>query len=266
MWPVWQCHLKKDILDTFHKFYIQATHKTWAKILKTAWINTFCTTYFWRLFAVALWCDTEMSVFASFQCRKLSLWCSAVRGRETVKTVKGISHAERVILTFHISKWGGVQMRSLKFLEPCKHGFAYSLFVGGVVPHHRLFLFPLQERKSNKGFNKLTKTKTQDMLLWIKTSHLPGQVQLLNQVFHWLYSSPWAQRTNSLGRHPCNKNTCFVFHVNNTYLEPPAQVLWCCGCWWWCFLLFCSGDLGPSLALSCWGQIPSLAINWWRDT
>lgn len=56
-------------------------------------------------------------------------------------------------------------MRSLKFLEPCKHGFAYSLFVGGVVPHHRLFLFPLQERKSNKGFNKLTKTKTQDMLL-----------------------------------------------------------------------------------------------------
>lgn len=38
-------------------------------------------------------------------------------------------------------------MRSLEFLEPCEHGLAYCLFVGGMVPNYRLFLFPLLKRK-----------------------------------------------------------------------------------------------------------------------
>lgn len=38
-------------------------------------------------------------------------------------------------------------MRSLEFLEPCKHGLAYSLFVGGVVPNYGLSLLPLLNTK-----------------------------------------------------------------------------------------------------------------------
>lgn len=40
-------------------------------------------------------------------------------------------------------------MRSLKFLEPCKHGLAYCLFVGGMVPNDRLLLLPWLEKKKN---------------------------------------------------------------------------------------------------------------------
>lgn len=60
----------------------------------------------------------------------------------------------------------------------------------------------------------------------------------------------------------CEQSTEFKY----TYLELPAQELWCCGCWWWCFLLFCSGDLEASLALSCGGHIPYLAINQRHET
>lgn len=42
-----------------------------------------------------------------------------------------------------------------------------------------------------------------------------------------------------------------LFFFSFAYLELPAQALWFCGCWWWCFFLFCSGDLEGTLAFSC---------------
>lgn len=42
-------------------------------------------------------------------------------------------------------------MRSLKFLEPCKHGLAYCLFVGGMVPNDRLLLLPWLKKKKKKN-------------------------------------------------------------------------------------------------------------------
>lgn len=67
---------------------------------------------------------------------------------------KDSSHHEEIMLTFHISQ-RCVQMTSLEFFEACKHGLAYCLFVGGVVPNNRFFLFPRLQKKRRDAVSRL---------------------------------------------------------------------------------------------------------------
>lgn len=84
-----------------------------------------------------------------------------------------------------------------------------------------------------------------------KALGLPEQAQRPDQVYRrCLYLSPWVEENRF--RHSFNSAGLGYFSLQFQYLELPAQFLCWCDCWWWCFLLFCSGDLVDSLAVS-WG-------------
>lgn len=58
-------------------------------------------------------------------------------------------------------------MVSVELLEPCKHGFAHCLFVGGMVPNNRLLLLPLlKKKKQNKYSINLVKNEIFDISLY----------------------------------------------------------------------------------------------------
>lgn len=157
---------------------------------------------------------------------------------------------------------------SLEFLEPCKHGLAYGLFVSVMIPNHRL-LFPLLKRTCNDSLAQTINFRRYSFIApSIKALVIPEQVRLPDQAYRCcLYSSPWAWQSRF--RQSLNNTACISLFLISRAVQgiipgassPVFMLLWLLVVVFSPLLLWWFGRFSGSqlrTTTQCWSSTPTL--------